>query len=992
MIFYHGRSFSRERAVEFLAVRRGLGLAFVAALFAGSVARAVGPTDDSQSAPNVDVRWSVALGSGSAGARSLGGDSDTESTIEIDGMTVTVDPLFGTANYVRRTGRFLGFGQGTGAANAEQTVRGFIDANPTLFEVSSGVLDEARVIRDATTAQNGMRSLAYLQTVNGLDVFNAQFRSAVVADGELVFVSSQLLALGQVPGADPVLSGSAALAAAAAGAGYPLSGSPVVLSVSTDADQATTFEGGTQSRLDFRFDPTARLVYFPLPGGEVKLAWWVVIFPTGAMGHYANAVDAQTGDILLRQEMWVSAATQSATYRVFAGNSTGAKNILDSPTPFSPGSDTPSGVQPGVPSGQPALIPTISFDDGLDPQPSPDGWLDDGATDFGFGNGNNVNVFVDRNLDNFQDVNWPVEPDRNFALVIDPPNLDAAPSGYINYSMMQLFYTMNFCHDRFYMLGFDEAHGNFQRDNFGRGGLGDDAVTAVVQHGADFASQGFSNNASFSTPGDGSPGFLSSLVFTGPSPDRDSALDAEIMIHEYTHGATNRIVDSAFGFGLFARQSGGMGEGWSDFIALSLLAEPGDDEDGVYAKGGYSTLNLSGVVYEDNYYYGIRRYPYSTDTNKNPLTFADIDPAQFSVPSAVQVPRNPVWDLFGLFDPAFAEEVHNQGEVWCSALWECRANLIKKLGFAGNELMMQLVIDGLKLTPPRPTFIDARDAIFLADQIRNDGANLVELALGFAKRGMGGASSAPPANTTRGVVESFSFPAPEVALRATVAEGSAPLAVTFHAAVVGLLSDSALIQWDFGDGSVEAGDLHRTHVYSQPGSYVVRFVATFLPFAGGAASADATTVINVTEDINTAPTARITAEFGEGSAPISVIFRSGGTDPDGRIILHEWSFGDGGFATGEVVVHNYENDGTFLIRLTVTDDRGGKDFTVRTITIGDGDNALATGDTLAQPNPTDTGAASILPTCGAVGVVSLALMLVGLSALRFARSRKLRLR
>ena len=45
---------------------------------------------------------------------------------------------------------------------------------------------------------------------------------------------------------------------------------------------------------------------------------------------------------------------------------------------------------------------------------------------------------------------------------------------------------------------------------------------------------------------------------------------------------------------------------------------------GNYAAGGYATYQLSGLT--QNYYYGIRRYPYTTDMTKNPLTFKDIDP------------------------------------------------------------------------------------------------------------------------------------------------------------------------------------------------------------------------------------------------------------------------------------------------------------------------------------------------------------------------------
>jgi hypothetical protein len=61
-----------------------------------------------------------------------------------------------------------------------------------------------------------------------------------------------------------------------------------------------------------------------------------------------------------------------------------------------------------------------------------------------------------------------------------------------------LFFWSNRYHDRLYELGFTEAARNFQLDNFGRGGLGDDFVRAEAQDSSG------TNNANFGTPPDGS--------------------------------------------------------------------------------------------------------------------------------------------------------------------------------------------------------------------------------------------------------------------------------------------------------------------------------------------------------------------------------------------------------------------------------------------------------------------------------------------------------
>ena len=55
----------------------------------------------------------------------------------------------------------------------------------------------------------------------------------------------------------------------------------------------------------------------------------------------------------------------------------------------------------------------------------------------------------------------------------------------------------------------------------------------------------------------------------------------------------------------------------------------------------------------------------------------------------------------------------------------------------GNSLIVQLVLDGMKLQPCRPSFFDARDAIIAADKALTGGENYCELWTGFAERGLG---------------------------------------------------------------------------------------------------------------------------------------------------------------------------------------------------------------------------------------------------------------
>ncbi|HYP01030.1 MAG TPA: M36 family metallopeptidase, partial [Pyrinomonadaceae bacterium] len=217
---------------------------------------------------------------------------------------------------------------------------------------------------------------------------------------------------------------------------------------------------------------------------------------------------------------------------------------------------------------------------------------------------------------------------------------------------------------------------------------------------------------------------------------------------------SNRL--HANGFGLDAPMSAGMGEGWSDFYARSLLSSADEDVNGIYTIGGYSTYLANGS-YTDNYYYGIRRFPYAVRTTvgangkpHNPLTLADVDGAQINLADGAY-PR-------GTFGSGLAFNVHNIGEIWCMTLLEVRARLITRLGYTvGNQRMLQLTTDAMKLDPANPTYLQARDALIAADQMSYGGADVADIWAGFAARGMG-VSAVVASASSQTVTEAFDVP------------------------------------------------------------------------------------------------------------------------------------------------------------------------------------------------------------------------------------------
>jgi hypothetical protein len=78
----------------------------------------------------------------------------------------------------------------------------------------------------------------------------------------------------------------------------------------------------------------------------------------------------------------------------------------------------------------------------------------------------------------------------------------------------------------------------------------------------------------------------------------------------------------------------------------------------------------------------------------------------------------------------------------------------------------------MNLTPPNPTFVEARDAIIQADRINSGGANGEELWRAFAKRGLGYSARTPDDLLTFDTVEAFDLPDEYVLARRLLAAGA----------------------------------------------------------------------------------------------------------------------------------------------------------------------------------------------------------------------------
>jgi hypothetical protein len=548
---------------------------------------------------------------------------------------------FGLPKLYFRDGRTLTAPSGL---KPSDIARSFLRSQPDIFSLPSSDIDGLRLAVEDVTANATF--LAFNQTLNGIDVFNGQVKVTLSKAGEVVQVTMGNLVPGLNVGTTPKLNPEEAVKAAftTIGLEQPASLAPAP---------------GTAGKIAFvnpqgnRFSAiTAELSIFPMDPSSAVLAYLILI-EVDSKSWYEVLIDAGSGRLLFRHNLYVSAGQ--------------ARVWTESPM-----------------KGTRTLV---TFPDPSDVNPN--GWLPSNGT---VTTGNNVDAFLDANGDDKPDTvsNATLNNGRAFnsGQVFDfdfgDGTVQLDPRFFQPSSITNLFYFVNIAHDYYYNLGFNETAGNFQTSNFDRGGLGNDAVIAEAQQGDSL------DDAAFAPTPDGIAPKLRAGIFTRSTTQRgddlDASYDGQVIVHEYGHGVSNRLVGAKASISCLIKiQSAALGEGWSDYFSISIFNNP--------VEGSYITQDAI---------HGIRRYSYEG----YPLTYEDIGNG-----------------------PDGYEE-HDDGEIWAGTLWDLR----KILGASTTD---RLVINGLKATPCNPSMTDARDAILAADQAANNGANRTAIWTVFARHGLG---------------------------------------------------------------------------------------------------------------------------------------------------------------------------------------------------------------------------------------------------------------
>ncbi len=316
----------------------------------------------------------------------------------------------------------------------------------------------------SVAGRNGHQHARFEQTVDGLPVYGAYARATFNANGDLVHLIDHLAA---VPNTTLPTARVDALQALRGVVNRLHPAANVVLRHQSASGNSLRFDGGRY----FWESPSVQAVAVALDDGSMSRGWLVQTWSRrdNQLHHTLVGADGQV--------LHVESRTNSDSYNVFAKDpGSTAQAVL---------------VGPGAASAD-----------------SPSGWLGTGAQTTNNISGNNVRAYLDVDANNAADVGGSAVSDGNFVAVA---NLVAAPTTLTNraVAVQNLFALNNRTHDILRRHGFNEAAGNFQVNNFGLGGAGNDPVLAEAQDGSGV------DNANFSTPNDGSSPRMQMYLWTG---------------------------------------------------------------------------------------------------------------------------------------------------------------------------------------------------------------------------------------------------------------------------------------------------------------------------------------------------------------------------------------------------------------------------------------------------------------------------------------------
>lgn len=368
------------------------------------------------------------------------------------------------------------------------------------------------IVSDAYQSSNKAYHVYFNQRFQGVEVYNALVNIHILPTGKVFYSTHGFIAdlSSKIQGTKPSIDQRQAVLNAFKAIGVS---NPELQEIPSDRKDVMVFKKGKDSRSNI----PVRLKYMPMTDGSVRLAWDLSIDAAAGTDYWSMRIDAQNGAVL-DQISWTQHCKFEANqygHQDQVGQAAAIAICHDAIDAQSSQVNAAGAIYNvyALPFEAPNFGGRSLVNDPANINASPYGWHDiDGETgaDYTTTQGNNGFAFPDRDGDYAEGADLP---DAGASLQFDYPiNLGLEPSTYTAAATTNLFYMINMMHDFTYAYGFDEVSGNFQFNNYDRGGLGGDHVNALAQFNADGGTN--LNNADFSTPGDGGSGQMRMFEWT----------------------------------------------------------------------------------------------------------------------------------------------------------------------------------------------------------------------------------------------------------------------------------------------------------------------------------------------------------------------------------------------------------------------------------------------------------------------------------------------
>ncbi len=388
-----------------------------------------------------------------------------------------------------------------GPARNKAAAQFHLKQNATRLQIDNDTIASASIF-DMHDTGTGPLIARYRQTYRGHEVIGQQLNVMMRRDNSLVAISGQLSShVGKAKKADAKMGKSvisdfsltADTAAKQAFSSLKLKQFPKLTQTKVSGEYTWWKADTNGGELGVRGDVRTKQVYFSLPD-ELVPAYYVEYSANDGEGieqMYGAIVDARSGKLLVRNNLMSDA---EFTYRVFADADgqpwDGPQKHAGNPFPAM----DPENFKPTLFNGD---LVTLAHG----PISTEDPWLAPNARET---NGNNVDAYLDLSApDGFYPATYDFRGSVsstaggifNWAF---NPNASAQGSAVQQMAAVtHLFYMNNWLHDDFYDVGFNEAAGNAQQNNYGRGG---EQYDPILAQGQDYSGV---NNANMSTPADG---------------------------------------------------------------------------------------------------------------------------------------------------------------------------------------------------------------------------------------------------------------------------------------------------------------------------------------------------------------------------------------------------------------------------------------------------------------------------------------------------------